>query len=399
MIAFSATRRSFMVHPTQQRPAPTLRRPHSSIAFTSSGRTRTLRIHPLAACLTLSGVALFLAAYVAATGYLIYRDDLIRSAVTERAELQYAYEERIAALRKELDRITSRHVVQTLGVEDQLAILLERQMLIERRSAALDELMAKARDAGIEIEIGDAEDAAVEARSANRDVEPLLTHVQSSLDDADAEQANTLDQLSAAADGEIGRLSAALTPLGIKLGEDDESEPQGGPFIAADGLYFVERAALAGRTIDAIAEMRRSAEALPLGVPVKAERLSSKFGYRLDPFLHREAFHAGVDFVADQGTEVHATAPGTVVSAGWHGGYGKLIEIHHADGVTTRYGHLSNILVSPGDVVAAGETIGRVGSTGRSTGPHLHYETRRSGEPVNPSIYISAGRILRGSQS
>ena len=388
-----------MVHPSQQRAGQAARKALSSIAFTRKGRTRTVRIHPLAACLTLGGIALFLAAYIAATGYLIYRDDLIGSAVSRQAELQYTYEERIAALRKELDRITSRHVVQTLGVEDQLAILLERQMLIERRSAALDELIAKAQSAGIEIEVGDAESASIETRSASSDVKPLLAHVQASLDDADAEQAQTLDQVSAAADGEVGRLSAALTPLGIELGADEASEPQGGPFIAAEGLYFVERAALAGRTLDAIAEMRRSAEALPLGVPVKAERLSSKFGYRLDPFLHRQAFHAGVDFVADQGVDVHATAPGTVVSAGWSGGYGKLIEIRHADGVTTRYGHLSKILVSPGETVNAGDTIGRVGSTGRSTGPHLHYETRRAGEPVNPAIYISAGRALRESQS
>jgi murein DD-endopeptidase MepM/ murein hydrolase activator NlpD len=83
-----------------------------------------------------------------------------------------------------------------------------------------------------------------------------------------------------------------------------------------------------------------------------------------------------------------------VVFAGWSGGYGYMVEIRHAAGLTTRYGHLSAILVEKGATVSAGTPVGRVGNTGRSTGPHLHYETRRDGEPVNPAIYLAAGRAL-----
>ena len=133
---------------------------------------------------------------------------------------------------------------------------------------------------------------------------------------------------------------------------------------------------------------------MPIGVPVAASGISSRFGYRMDPFLNRPALHAGLDFVAAAGTEVRATAPGIVVSADWNGGYGRMVEIEHLNGLSTRYAHLSAILVSTGEHVAAGAPIGRVGSTGRSTGPHLHYETRRNGNAVNPALYLSAGRTL-----
>ncbi len=179
--------------------------------------------------------------------------------------------------------------------------------------------------------------------------------------------------------------------------EEEAPKPQGGPFIPAEGLHFVERVALLKKSLDGINALRRDALALPVRLPVKARGLSSRFGYRIDPFLNRPAFHAGLDFVADAGATVRATAAGTVVSAGLDGGYGEMVEIAHADGVSTRYAHLSRILVSAGTHVEAGTPIGLVGSTGRSTGPHLHYETRRDGEAMDPALYLAAGRALRGA--
>jgi murein DD-endopeptidase MepM/ murein hydrolase activator NlpD len=217
--------------------------------------------------------------------------------------------------------------------------------------------------------------------------------VQSSLDDAETQQRDALDALDAATEAEAERLSSALTPLGIDI-EPVEDGPKGGPFVPADGMHFVERAALLERDLAQLAALRRTAAALPLEMPVRASAVSSGFGYRNDPFLGRRALHAGLDFVAPTGTDVRATAPGVVVSAGWSGGYGKMVEIRHANGVSTRYGHLSAVLVERGENVAAGAAIGRVGSTGRSTGPHLHYETRRNGEPVNPAAYLAAGKAL-----
>ena len=126
--------------------------------------------------------------------------------------------------------------------------------------------------------------------------------------------------------------------------------------------------------------------------------MSSPFGMRLDPFLGRPAIHTGVDLRGEIGEPARATATGKVTIAGWDGGYGNMVEIDHGNGLATRYGHLSKILVKVGQFVRIGETVGLIGSTGRSTGPHLHYETRINGEAVDPQKFLRAG-IRLGSLS
>jgi murein DD-endopeptidase MepM/ murein hydrolase activator NlpD len=116
----------------------------------------------------------------------------------------------------------------------------------------------------------------------------------------------------------------------------------------------------------------------------------------MDPFVHEAAMHTGIDFRGDLGEPIHATAAGTVTIAGWSGGYGKMVEINHGNGLATRYGHLSEIDVSVGQSVRIGEIVGKLGSTGRSTGPHVHYETRVDGEAVNPQKFLDAGDKLFG---
>lgn len=117
----------------------------------------------------------------------------------------------------------------------------------------------------------------------------------------------------------------------------------------------------------------------PLRGPV-----TSRFGFRRHPLFRRHHFHTGVDIAAPRGTPVPAAHAGKVLFAGWYGGYGKLVIIDHGDGVSTLYGHLSRISVAPGQAVVRRQVIGLVGSTGYSTGPHLHYEIRRNGRPINP---------------
>jgi murein DD-endopeptidase MepM/ murein hydrolase activator NlpD len=123
---------------------------------------------------------------------------------------------------------------------------------------------------------------------------------------------------------------------------------------------------------------------------------TSPFGVRVDPFVHEAAMHTGMDIRGEPGEPVHATAVGRVSIAGWDGGYGNMVEIDHGNGLATRYGHLSRIDVHVGDEVRIGQIIGLIGSTGRSTGPHLHYETRVDGEPVNPQKFLDAGAKLFG---
>ena len=122
--------------------------------------------------------------------------------------------------------------------------------------------------------------------------------------------------------------------------------------------------------------------------------MASTFGPRLDPFTRGLALHTGLDLKAEMGEPALATAPGRVVTAEATGGYGNMVEIDHGHGVVTRFAHLSRMAVRAGQWLRAGDLVGRVGSTGRSTGAHLHYETRIDGEPVAPMGFLEAGREL-----
>jgi len=128
--------------------------------------------------------------------------------------------------------------------------------------------------------------------------------------------------------------------------------------------------------------------AMPSARPVSVGWYSSNFGYRIDPFTGQKAFHEGVDFVADSGTAIHAAGGGIVVYADTYAGYGNMIEIDHGNGLISRYAHASKVLAKVGDVVMKGQKIGEVGTTGRSTGPHLHFEVRLRGAPQNPEHYL-----------
>ena len=130
----------------------------------------------------------------------------------------------------------------------------------------------------------------------------------------------------------------------------------------------------------------------PSGVPIKKGSRSSNFGWRIDPFTKIKTFHEGTDFVAKTGEPILAAAGGFVIFAGSHYQYGKMIDIDHGNGLSTRYAHANKLLVNVGQLVLPGEKIALVGSTGRSTGPHLHYEIRMNNIPRNPNRYLSKKR-------
>lgn len=158
----------------------------------------------------------------------------------------------------------------------------------------------------------------------------------------------------------------------------------GGEFIPPDRLSisYVE---FMKKDIDAIYNTMKG---IPLGTPLEG-KINSGFGYRKDPFRSRVGFHAGIDIDANRGDPVVATADGTVTKAKWHTSYGKTVIIEHKDGYETLYGHLSKITVKEGQKVSTGEVIGKAGSTGRSTGTHLHYEVAKNGKRVDPSNYMT----------
>jgi murein DD-endopeptidase MepM/ murein hydrolase activator NlpD len=145
--------------------------------------------------------------------------------------------------------------------------------------------------------------------------------------------------------------------------------------------------------------LQDGAIAVPSDKPVKTAAFTSGYGVRSDPFQGRAAMHAGIDLAGTIGTPIYATADGVITDAGYNsGGYGNLIKINHGRGIETRYGHLSKINVSPGQRVQRGEMIGRMGSTGRSTGSHLHYEVRIDGRAVNPVPFMKSTDYLVAMQ-
>ena len=138
---------------------------------------------------------------------------------------------------------------------------------------------------------------------------------------------------------------------------------------------------------------------MPLRTPLLGDAsVTSPFGYRRDPFLGLLALHSGVDLAQGYGAEIRATGAGRVAHAGPAAGYGIMVEIDHGNGLTTRYAHMSEALVEQGQEIAKGAVVGRMGSSGRATGPHLHYEVRVDGEPVDPERYLRAGAELTAEE-
>lgn len=166
---------------------------------------------------------------------------------------------------------------------------------------------------------------------------------------------------------------------------DAVPQGEGGPFIPLDKKSL---AAESART----EQLRKILSTLPLRAPLSHYELGSTFGPRIDPFNHRQAFHPGLDLIAPYRTPVYSTAPGTVIFTGVKEGYGKMVEIDHGHGIVTRYAHLHRITVVRGQKVPAHHEIGELGSTGRSTGPHLHYEVLVDGTALDPEKFLQAGK-------
>lgn len=177
----------------------------------------------------------------------------------------------------------------------------------------------------------------------------------------------------------------------------------GGPFVAFEPEHpedeeFVNAAFALTDRMDHLASLHERIRKTPLGEPAETYYLSSSFGKRKDPINGKWAFHSGVDLAGPVKTKIFATAPGKVVHAGWSGKYGKMVELDHGNGIRTRFGHLYKVLVKKGDEVRYQDTIALMGSTGRSTGSHVHYEVLVHDKPVNPLKFIEAGRYVFKSE-
>jgi murein DD-endopeptidase MepM/ murein hydrolase activator NlpD len=228
-----------------------------------------------------------------------------------------------------------------------------------------------------------------------------LADMQDRLAALEALQIELADAAIAVSQSQVAKASSILAKLGITVAAPSTSEAAtGGPFIPvslqASSSPLDEKLATAARILASYEDVKEEIGALPVYLPMKnVSRISSTFGFRTDPFRRVPAMHAGIDFKADYASPVFAVADGVVVRAGFDGAYGRLVEIKHDNGVSTRYAHLSSISVKPGEKVERGDDIGRMGNTGRSTGPHLHFETRINGRAIDPVRFWQAFNDLQ----
>lgn len=201
--------------------------------------------------------------------------------------------------------------------------------------------------------------------------------------------------------GRVARTPPGAPAGGPLLNSDEESwipawlgRPRSEPIQLNDSVSQLEGSI--ARVAELMTELDRTVVALNLAhmarpgrEPVRGHPIISSFGNRIDPFTKRRAFHSGIDYPAPRGTPIHASAGGRVIFSGYRSQYGNTVEIDHGGGLVTRYAHAASLLVKVGQVVMPGEQIAKVGSTGRSTGPHLHFEILRDGRFVDPRIYLA----------
>lgn len=218
----------------------------------------------------------------------------------------------------------------------------------------------------------------------------------------EAQQLLLVDQAMGAAQAKMRGTEAMIRKLGLNpkrfaAASDWRASAIGGPFVPATEELeprFTDFYA-SWRKLE---DMQAAMASIPALVPVKNYRLSSRYGRRYDPFNGRIAQHAGLDLAGSRGEPIYAAADGRITRAGRMSGYGTMAEINHGKGMSTRYGHMSLVLVKPGQRVKQGDMIGRMGSTGRSTGTHLHYEIRVDGRAINPKPFIDASPRLLAAQ-
>ena len=469
----------------------------SALVISLEGPRRSRRVVLGAGASLLVGTLLLVVGVwaIGAALYLSFRDEVLTSILARQAAMRYAYEDRIAGLRAQIDRVTSRQLIDQDSFEGKMQELASRQAQLETRQAIVGALMAQATNslglaanapakiaaagappvaplpparpsstppmppststlpAGVSAfapgrePFGDMPalrgsgatppsapapsqavlpppspaipdrrvEAPVSLQKTSLFEQPLpgrkdpaiagarLRHISLALEGVERGQEAALGAVEGAARAQSLRLKGIVAELGLDIGRlkgaSRDFGNEGGPFVpvaidAEDGPFGAAVDRLQKSLLEA-ERLRSTVSLLPLARPLPGDpEITSTFGTRVDPFTRGLALHTGLDLREEWGTPVRATGSGVVTSAEWSGGYGNLVEIDHGTGLTTRYGHLSAFLVGPGDRVQAGTVVGRVGSTGRSTGPHLHYETRIDGEPVDPQRFLRVARRL-----
>lgn len=425
-------------------PKPQLPRTHYFVTLSHGHRAKTLAFRPWQLHGALAFVPLLALWGVTSGLYLGFHDQIMSNIIAQRTKMQLSYEDKLAKLRSEVETATSHQLVDQSQFEAKLQKLSQRQILLEKRASVIgalahlveapdttgsisgterqgapshsflssnppgptqpapafpDTAKAKPRpEAMLGFGRYDSADFADNSRPVSDQLKSLFAHEAL----VEFQQLKTLALLEGPARQKASHLRHIIQLAGLS---GEKLEPlwhqtgMGGPFIPLDtqksGSAFAHETQRLQGDIVEVARLHALMPFLPLGRPLRNQpAITSGFGPRVDPFLGRISVHPGIDFREKIGTPIHATGAGKVVVAEYNGGYGNMVEIDHGNGLHTRYGHMSQIEVQVGQRVKKGTELGLSGSTGRSTGPHLHYEVRENGIAVNPERFLDAGSQL-----
>lgn len=352
--------------------------PERELIMRSESHVRYLRITSRLQMMVAGIVAALLLAWAATMAGVAISSFLERHnslALLNREAKVTKAESRIAAYREDVDAVAEN--------------LAKRQALIEKMvKTHVGDLPADSR-AGETVS-----DSSAEASKTVDKVSGLIPEA-APLAEVEAKQLAFVEQLTRFADRQSAVTEAALRKLGLNpqhmLAYLDDRSAMGGPLIEilpGSRESIDPRFRRLGLSLARMDALQRGLQGVPQVIPAAAKHITSGFGYRTDPFSGSAAFHSGLDFKGATGAPIYSAADGKIVFVGRRPGYGNCVEIDHGNGLRTRYAHMSAFRARAGQSVRAGQLIGAVGSTGRSTGPHLHFEVRLRGKPVNPRPFL-----------
>ncbi len=312
-----------------------------------------------------------------------YAAQLAQSLKQNKSELSQTEAQR-RTLNSRLQQLEKEMQASNARADEFKAALDNTQSKLQQISAEREKILAERERLAAERDALKQKLQSVEARLSKADTAPLATTV-----------ASLSQESPSVRQGVFGNLEGLVAATGLNVENfiarlGGPSKGEGGPYIALGAPKQVSPAAQAARD----EALRKLLRALPLAAPLGQYQLESTFGARVDPLNHRQGFHPGVDLVSVFRSPVYSTAPGVVTYAGPRDTYGKFVEIDHGNGIVTRYAHLHRITVSRGQRVGAHQEVGELGSTGRSTGPHLHYEVVVDGEPLDPEKFLEVGKSV-----
>lgn len=389
------------------------------------------------------GAALLWVAYASVN--VVFKEQIIVAKERDRRVVETVFNKRLAQSQRAYDDVSSLNVIMQQEFDATMAEISSRHQtlksMVERKASAdvdLESLAKGLSEAGspngqkpsngnrIMIDVAPAEPTPRQSRVSllrqqatreasaqgaqvppNSPAAPALMQMRSAAADLYVEQVLLLASLEERSSKQVDELRMVLASTGVGV-ENLIAAPkisnmvlaQGGPFIDASNLSstsssFFRHANRAGLMVDELRDVQDAINSIPLSSPLTVSRkFTSGFGVRRDPINGRAASHHGIDFSAAWAAPVTATASGVVKYAGVRTGFGRVVEIDHGNGFMTRYAHLNRYVVQTGQRVKLHQKVGELGSSGRSTGPHVHYEVLFRGQPRNPQRFIEAGRYV-----